>query len=270
MDKILAPIKKRLLEYLEMQGITKESFYSDTGISASNFKGAGKKSELGGDKIAKILTVYPEIDSKWLITGVKSGNELQYQSLNDPIGIYNSEKKVIDKRPIIEIVAEGLKPNTFLADVKACAGFGLILDKPEKIKELPAIHIPNAPHGLNIAFQVSGDSFHNTIRNLDYVAGNHLLNFDQIRDGYVYIIIDKEDGVLVKRIYRNPNNDYINLHCDNPSYGDYKRHKSNIIAVFKAFYRGSTNFRNYHNTETGILEDFRKRIEKIEKKISKL
>ena len=51
------------------KGITKESFFSETGISASNFKGKGAQSELGGDKLAKILTIYRDINPDWLITG---------------------------------------------------------------------------------------------------------------------------------------------------------------------------------------------------------
>ncbi len=69
MDKILSPVKGRILKYLEINGIPRESFYHDTGISASNFKGPGLKSELGGDKIARILAVYPDLDSRWLLTG---------------------------------------------------------------------------------------------------------------------------------------------------------------------------------------------------------
>ncbi len=69
MDKILSDIKKRVSFYLDNQGIKKSVFFTKTGISASNFKGAGGKSELGGDKIVKILTVFEDINPEWLLTG---------------------------------------------------------------------------------------------------------------------------------------------------------------------------------------------------------
>ncbi|WP_103867584.1 hypothetical protein [Aquimarina sp. I32.4] len=69
MDKILSDIKQRVLVYLEKQGIKKSIFFKETGISPSNFKGAGVKSELGGDKIVKILTIYKDINPEWLLTG---------------------------------------------------------------------------------------------------------------------------------------------------------------------------------------------------------
>ncbi|MBT2621584.1 hypothetical protein [Chryseobacterium sp. ISL-6] len=70
MDKITT-IKERILFYLEEKSIKKESFYRETGMSASNFKGAGLKSDLGIDKVVKVLSVYPELNNHlhWLIKG---------------------------------------------------------------------------------------------------------------------------------------------------------------------------------------------------------
>lgn len=69
MDKILSPVKERLLEYLEINDISRESFYRRTGFSASNFKGVGLRSALGSDKISEVLALYPDLNPTWLITG---------------------------------------------------------------------------------------------------------------------------------------------------------------------------------------------------------
>jgi phage repressor protein C with HTH and peptisase S24 domain len=69
MDKILSPIKERVLQFVDYIGVTKESFFEKTEISASNFKGIGLKSELGGEKIAKILSLFNYLNADWLITG---------------------------------------------------------------------------------------------------------------------------------------------------------------------------------------------------------
>lgn len=69
MDKIFSPIKGRIFEFLNYQGIKKELFYEITGITSSNFKGKGALSEIGGDKIAKILSTYPKLSARWLILG---------------------------------------------------------------------------------------------------------------------------------------------------------------------------------------------------------
>lgn len=105
MDKITT-IKERILFYLEEKNIKKESFYKETGMSASNFKGVGLKSDLGIDKVVKVLTIYPELNDHlhWLIKGEgkldlsasmkdeiekkdsQTGNLLYGQNFNEEIG----------------------------------------------------------------------------------------------------------------------------------------------------------------------------------------
>lgn len=65
----IAPIKERILQYLDYQNIKKSSFLNSTGIAASNFKSSGLKSEIGGDKMAIILSHYSDLNAKWLLTG---------------------------------------------------------------------------------------------------------------------------------------------------------------------------------------------------------
>lgn len=79
MDAISASIKYRILYFIENQHIKKVDFFRKTGMSASNFKGKGLNSELGGDKIAKFLSVYPDVSAEWLISGkgpMLAGNNL--------------------------------------------------------------------------------------------------------------------------------------------------------------------------------------------------
>lgn len=98
MDKIQTT-KERILIFLETNNVKKETFYRETGISASNFKGAGLKSDLGVDKLARILRVYPELNDNlvWLITGegdlLTAENKKDHQNddlytndINDKIG----------------------------------------------------------------------------------------------------------------------------------------------------------------------------------------
>lgn len=60
-------IKDKILSYIKERGVSREDFYRKTGLSASNFKGAALKSELGGDKIVRILTIYNELSPDWLL-----------------------------------------------------------------------------------------------------------------------------------------------------------------------------------------------------------
>lgn len=192
-----------------------------------------------------------DIDANYLLSGIP------------PMLKVDAQKT--EQRPIVEINPEA-KSNTLIADVKASAGFGSILDNPKKIEELPAISLPNTPYGLNVAFQITGDSMHPTIRHLDYIASNQLHSFDDIRDGYVYIIIDKDDGALCKRLYHQGND--IQIVSDNPSYPPYSRTRSDLLAVFKAFCRLSFDFRTYHNDLRNDLQDLRKKVNLLNNRVS--
>ena len=80
----ISTIKENILLFIENQRIVKEEFYNKTDIAASNFKGKGLKSEIGGDKIVKILSVYPEINPTWLLTG-QGSMLLEESPVPDPV-----------------------------------------------------------------------------------------------------------------------------------------------------------------------------------------
>lgn len=63
-------IKENILSYLDATGKVKAEFYKAIGASPSNFKGAGKNSALSSDKIAEILTLYPDLSPDWLLNGI--------------------------------------------------------------------------------------------------------------------------------------------------------------------------------------------------------
>jgi len=102
MDKILSPIKNRTLQYIDNQGLTKKSFFEKTGISASNFKGKGAKSELGGDKIVTILTIYKNINPYWLLLG--EGSMLNANSENLQTELDNSSIENIIANSVVKLV----------------------------------------------------------------------------------------------------------------------------------------------------------------------
>lgn len=65
----MAEIKDRVVEYLKINGITKQDFCKETGISYANMVGNSLKSELGGEQISSIFMKYPNINPDWLLLG---------------------------------------------------------------------------------------------------------------------------------------------------------------------------------------------------------
>lgn len=240
-------INNRIKELRLLAKYNQKDFSSIIGVDNSQY------SKIERGVLMPTLEHLMEISSKlnisldWLILGKESDGST-----------------IIDNRPIIEINPEA-KTNTLIADVKASAGFGSILDNPEKLESLPSISLLNAPYGLNVAFQITGDSMHPTIRHLDYVAGNKVEDFNDIRDGYVYIVIDKDDGALCKRLYHQGND--IQIVSDNPSYSPYSRTRNDLLGVFRAFCRLSFDFRTYHNDLRNDIQQLRQDVEWLKRKV---
>lgn len=92
-------IKERFLQFIEIKGIDEEKIFNDLGFSKWNFVGKSKESELGGDKIAKIIQFFPEISPDWLITG----NGTMFR--NDTKNMNANKKMIINK--LIEYYSDG-------------------------------------------------------------------------------------------------------------------------------------------------------------------
>lgn len=202
---------------------------------------------IGADKLERLLEIYPNLDLNWLMIGKKTKETIK------------EKKEIIN---VIEINPEA-KANILVADIKVSAGFGNIIQDHKALEKLPAISLPNAPLGLNVAFQTGGDSMHPTVRHLDYVVGTLVQEEQQIKSGHTFIIIDKEDGALYKRMYKE--GDYYRIVSDNPIYSEYKKSKHEVLGLFKVWCRFSYDFRNYHSQIRNDIEELKNRVEVLEK-----
>ena len=250
---------ERILQFIDYKGITKYQFHKKNGFSNGFLD---KSRAIGTDKCEKILEQYPEINPTWLLTG--KGPMLLEEPATAPPEKAPVYKGVGTGPPptVIEINPTAAKANTLIADVHASAGFGSLMESKTALEQLPAIHLPKAPPGLNVAFQVDGDSMHPTIRHLDFVAGNRI-DPALVRDGHTYIIVDREEGVLCKRLYHL--GDDWQIVSDNPIYKPYNRSKEYILYFFKAFCRWSYDFRNYHDDVRADIQQLKADVQQLKK-----
>lgn len=62
-------IKERIIQFVDLKGITKESFYSKIGMTSANFRGKAKETPINSTAIENILSEFPDLNLEWLITG---------------------------------------------------------------------------------------------------------------------------------------------------------------------------------------------------------
>lgn len=68
-DNKIANIKERILHLIDSKGYTKELFFKNLGVSYGNFKGENKKRPLNSNTLADILSIIPDVNAEWLLTG---------------------------------------------------------------------------------------------------------------------------------------------------------------------------------------------------------
>lgn len=231
MDKI-STIKENILYFLEKQGITKASFYDKTEISASNFKGSGLKSEIGGDKIVKILSVYPEINPEWLLTAKGEMLRSKQRLVAEPGAVYQLKTDRMLKEQSIP-----------LYDLEATAGVVELFSKSGTNKPIDYISIPNLPK-CDGAIYVTGDSMYPLLKSGDIIMYKELSNsIDNIFFGEMYLISINQDGneyVTVKWIQKSDKgDDYIKIASQNSHHDPKDIHIKDVraFALIKASIR---------------------------------
>ena len=68
-NREIHPLKKRLFEFIESQGLMKNKLFESAGLSPRAFYGKDAKSDLGSVKVSNVLKCYPQISPEWLLTG---------------------------------------------------------------------------------------------------------------------------------------------------------------------------------------------------------
>lgn len=69
MATIFTNIKERILYLTDLKNVTKEKFFESIGVTYGNFKGKAKEKSLSSDVLAKIVTMYPDVNPFWLLNG---------------------------------------------------------------------------------------------------------------------------------------------------------------------------------------------------------
>lgn len=110
-------IKERIIELIEYKGLAKENFYQDIGVTSANFRGKSKKRPLNSNAIENILSVVPDVNSEWLLTGKGSmlKNE-QNKPPPDPGPAIEKEKLELENAQLKEKISLQLEIIELLRD----------------------------------------------------------------------------------------------------------------------------------------------------------
>ncbi|MGV0980454.1 helix-turn-helix domain-containing protein [Empedobacter falsenii] len=272
MDKILAPIKQRIIQLIELKELEKNKFYKELGVSGSNFRSQSLFSEVGGEVIAKILAKFPDINAEWLITGKGSMynidnnfsslpidnnfNEINTSYIADNIG---DEVKLFDLNQEPEIFTNNhgnkfhiypdgtIRIEVLKIPFPAYASYVESYFDEVKLKEdfsTITFKVDHIGRGYYLGFESTGDSMWNN-GGYDTPSGADILGREIDRqlwiDGfrkttYGFIIVSKQ-GIWHKDIKEITNDGKLVLTSRNPECKPFKYPVDDIKQIFHVIKR---------------------------------
>lgn len=126
--------------------------------------------------------------------------------------------------------------NVIYVPVKARAGYLDGYGDPEYIETLPSFNMPHLTNGTYRCFEVKGNSMVRTFFDGDLVFGKYVEDLRDIKDGRVYVIVSKNDGIVLKRVInRIEERDKLILKSDNKD-GNYPTYTINSEDIVEVWY----------------------------------
>jgi transcriptional regulator with XRE-family HTH domain len=118
--------------------------------------------------------------------------------------------------------------------LKAKAGYTAGFSDPSYIKVLQAFSLPFLDRNRKYrSFEISGDSMP-PVPHGSWVVGEYVENWNFIKDGYPYIVLTKNEGIVFKSLYNKINErKSLMLVSTNPEYKPYEIDISDVLEVWK-------------------------------------
>lgn len=225
-----ATTKTRLIQYLDIKGITKKTFFEKTLIKRGFLDSDKLNGTVSDIFIANIIAIYSDINIEWLLTG--NGNMLKNDNIvNEPTAVYSlrTDNKQEDQR-------------IPLYDIEAAAGLAPLFNDTHH-NPIDYITIPNLPK-CDGALSITGDSMYPLLKSGDIVMYKQIQDFkNDVFFGEMYLIsveVSGEEHIMVKYIQKSDKGEkYLKLVSYNQNHQskDVMIGKVRAMALIKASIR---------------------------------
>lgn len=211
-------VSDRIGQYIDYKGVSYYAFENALGASRGSISKAVKeKKSIGSNVLENILSVYEDLNPIWLLTG--QGAMIRDQGR----GLYMDEQN--KELTAHHVDQEGIP----LIPVEAMAGFCAGNSTPVMDFECDKYVIPNF-RGAEFLIQVKGDSMCPKYTSGDVIACKKLPLDTFFQWNKVYVI-DSEQGVLVKRVKRASDPEYVILVSENKEYDPFELPRKEITSL---------------------------------------
>lgn len=254
----ISPIKEKILQYIDLKGISKYKFYQDSGITRGVLD---KESGISEDNIAKFIAYDQTINLEWLFTGKGE----MFKTKNKEFGIIKDDNKndnLFDNKPnvqkklpfegdILSIAEPHSEYGKVMRKLKFAEGISIsddgapFYDLPisaGKVHELidlqenPTGYISLPGISCDAYFPITGASFEPYIRAGDIIGINFIDKWENLDPDCIYLIITYDQRML-KRLMVHPKDSTL-LICISPNLKEFNIDKYTIRYIHKVTFCG--------------------------------
>lgn len=212
--------------------ISQEDLSQEIGIKRSSLSGY----ELGNtepnfDTLLRFSAYFKVSIDKLLKVNLNQLSELYLSQLEQGVDVDVTGGKL---RVLATTVDERNEENIELVPVKAKAGYTAGYGDPDFIKVLPTFQLPFLDRNKKFrTFQIDGDSMPPVSAD-SWVTGEYVQNWQTIKNGFPYIIVTENEGVVFKMVYKQFDKNQTLLLCStNPIYEPYEVNVNEVVEVWK-------------------------------------
>lgn len=179
-------------------------------------------------RIAKFFQVPIDV---FLRDDLREFSELRLTNLENGFDVDVSGKKL---RVLTTTINQDNEENIEFIPIAARAGYTRGHSDPDYIKVLPTFQMPFLSKDRKYrTFPISGDSMP-PVSDGSFVTGEYIQNWNFIKEGFPYIVITKDDGIVFKILYNQLKKNKSFLLCStNPLYEPYEVPVSDILEIWK-------------------------------------
>lgn len=137
-------------------------------------------------------------------------------------------------RVLATTVNQDNQENIELVPIKAKAGYACGYGDPDYLKVLPAFQMPFLSRDKKYrSFEIEGDSMP-PLNHGDMVTGEFIRNWNFIKDGYPYILITRDEGIVFKIVMNHiQDKGTLKLFSTNSFYDPYEIEITKVLEVWK-------------------------------------
>jgi len=198
--------KERILQFIDYEGISKQSFYKNAGLKRGILDADKLDSSISDIYLTRIIANYPKLNIEWLLTG--KGSMLRDDSVSEAFS------------------ASGLP----LITIDALAGWGQgdMQVMPHDVKKYTVPEFAELKADFMIT--VKGDSMYPHYHTGDIVACKKLPLDTFFQWNKVYVL-DTVQGAMIKRVAKSDKKDCITCISENKAYEPFDLPVSDIHAL---------------------------------------